>query len=70
MRRQVGIWRELALLGIALCCACDSKKAAPGVSETWDNVCVDMDKDGYGFQCEGGDDCDVIARARQTAIFR
>lgn len=58
MTIQVGYWRELALIGIALCVACDAGKPAPGISTSWDHVCVDVDGDGYGFQCGEGDDCD------------
>lgn len=62
MTRQVGFWRGLLLLGLAVACgsngACDQRKRAPGVAQTWDNVCVDMDGDGFGFQCRTGDDCD------------
>ena len=50
----------------ALCClfvwaGCSSaeRSSTPAVpDDNWEDVCVDSDGDGFGFQCSAGDDCD------------
>jgi hypothetical protein len=49
-------WALGCLLALAGCSNGPDKKAPP--PDTWENVCIDMDGDGHGFQCQAGEDCD------------
>jgi hypothetical protein len=54
--RQCVAWRGLGSLMLLLSAACADHE--PPLTAAWNDVCVDRDGDGYGFQCAGGDDCD------------
>jgi hypothetical protein len=54
--RQCVAWRGLCSVALVWLAAC-TKERAPH-AESWSNVCIDVDVDGYGFQCERGEDCD------------
>lgn len=58
MAKQFSVERGWFLLGCVVLIACGSEDAAPGVQQSWDNVCIDSDGDGFGYQCAAGDDCD------------
>jgi hypothetical protein len=47
----------VVLAASAALSACSAQRA-PGVGQTWEDVCIDGDADGYGFQCTAGSDCD------------
>jgi len=55
-RSLVKTVRAIPLLVLALWLAACDKAEAP--AKTWRDVCVDLDHDGYGFECSDGDDCD------------
>ncbi len=44
------LWLTVVFLG------CTQENGLP-LEETWVGVCIDMDQDGYGFQCSRGPDC-------------
>lgn len=50
---------------LALAGAC-AEGGAPG-GGSWTGVCIDVDGDGYGFQCAGGSDCDDNDRTVHTS---
>lgn len=37
---------------------CTSSERTATPPDTWEDVCIDPDKDGHGFQCAAGEDCD------------
>lgn len=60
-RRSLAWVHRIALSCLlwAVGCSEDPHSAgAPAARDTWEDVCIDEDGDGYGFQCEPGDDCD------------
>src|SRR5688572_3305069 len=50
------------LVALVLWLGCtDKDPAAPAIEpppDSWEDVCVDDDGDGYGLQCDKGSDCD------------
>lgn len=53
---SISRWALGCLLAWAGCSSTGPKAAPP--ADTWEDVCVDADGDGRGFQCEAGEDCD------------
>jgi hypothetical protein len=54
--RRYVTWRGLGSVMLSLAAACSDQK--PPLAASWDDVCIDLDGDGHGFQCARGDDCD------------
>lgn len=50
--------RLVASASLLLLAACGDDRKAAGVNATWEDVCIDLDGDQYGFQCADGSDCD------------
>jgi hypothetical protein len=54
--RQCVAWRGLVSVVLLWSAGCTREEHA--LSGSWSDVCIDLDGDGHGFQCAGGDDCD------------
>jgi hypothetical protein len=51
-----GAWL-VSSLALGALASCDDRRAA-SVGATWEDVCIDVDGDRFGFQCSDGADCD------------
>lgn len=59
-RQYSKLWASaaLGLILLALLAGCSEDPSPASLDQSWSGVCIDLDGDGFGFQCGAGYDCD------------